>query len=72
MLSAAASFPTKGFIVQRATLVAPHEAGVAGNVGSKNCRQVALLTGHWLCRRGADMHCSGFDRAGYSTCCQLL
>jgi hypothetical protein len=32
---------------QRAALVAPHQAGVVDNVGSKDCRQFALLTGQW-------------------------
>ena len=31
---------------QRSTLVAPHQAGIADNVGSQDRRQFALLTGH--------------------------
>jgi hypothetical protein len=31
---------------QRATLVAPDQAGVADNVGIEDRRQFALLTGH--------------------------
>jgi len=32
---------------QRAALVAPHQAGVADNVGGQDRRQFALLTGQW-------------------------
>jgi hypothetical protein len=32
---------------QRAALVAPHQAGVADNVGSEDRRQFALLAGQW-------------------------
>jgi hypothetical protein len=32
---------------QCAALVAPHQAGVANNVGSEDRRQFALLTGQW-------------------------
>jgi hypothetical protein len=32
---------------QRAALVAPHQAGVANNVGGQVRRQFALLTGQW-------------------------
>ena len=31
---------------QRPALVTPHQAGVADDVGSNDCRQSALLTGH--------------------------
>jgi hypothetical protein len=31
---------------QCSALVAPHQAGVADNIGSENCRQFALLTDH--------------------------
>ena len=31
---------------QRSALVALHQAGVANNIGCKNCRQFALLTHH--------------------------
>jgi hypothetical protein len=33
----------------RTTLVTPHQAGVADNIGSDDCRQFALLTGHGNC-----------------------
>jgi hypothetical protein len=32
---------------ERAALVAPHQAGVADNVGSEDHRQFSLLTGQW-------------------------
>ena len=32
---------------QRAALVAPHQAGAADNVCSKDRRQFSLLTGQW-------------------------
>jgi hypothetical protein len=32
---------------QRATFVAPHQAGVADNVCSEDRRQFSLLTGQW-------------------------
>jgi hypothetical protein len=31
---------------QRSALVAPHQAGVADNIGSEDRRQSSLLTGH--------------------------
>jgi hypothetical protein len=47
----------------RRALVAPHQAGVANNVGSKDRRQFALLTGQWnfpallqRIARGLDRH----------------
>ena len=50
--------PTDGYLTvtkqepaqarQRAALIAPHQAGVADNVGGQDRRQFALLTGHWL------------------------
>ena len=49
--------PTDGYLTvtkqeptktrQRAALVAPHQAGVADNICSKDRRQFALLTGQW-------------------------
>ena len=48
----------------RRALVAPHQAGVANNVGSKDRRQFALLTGQWsfpalLQRIVVGLECSG-------------
>jgi hypothetical protein len=35
---------------KRSALVAPHQAGVADNIGCENCRQFALLTDHGASR----------------------
>jgi hypothetical protein len=45
-------------------LVAPHQAGVANNVGSDNHRQFALLTGHGNFRRSLQRIVEGVRPVG--------